>query len=336
MKSNKWHLLFILFASCAVFGVIIATNDVNQLYSIIVGSRKRWLFLAVFFMFCYCVLESGVLYCTANCVKRKLSFFHAFRTTMVGQLFNNLTPFASGGQPMQLYYLTQSSFKVGEASSILLMKFIVYQSALIAYSTLLIFIRFKFFSQQLNNLGYLIGLGFGVNLCVVIGLFLIGFLPKLTTKIILFLIKLLAKLHIIKNKEEKMEHAITQINGFHNGFKQLMKEKWVLLKSIFITLLQLTCMYIIPFCICMSLKIEVNSILSMVAASSFVMMISAFIPLPGASGGAEGSFYLLFGIFIMNPGLIAVAILLWRLITYYLPMIVGIFFCRIKKTNALM
>lgn len=334
MKSNKWNVLFISLASALVLGVIVLTNDIRQLCSIIIGSHKAWLILAILCMFCYCFLESGVLYYTANCIKRKLSFMNAFRATMVGQLFNNITPFASGGQPMQLYYLTQSSFQVGEASSILLMKFIVYQSAMIVYSSILIFVRYSFFSRQVNKLGYLIGLGFSVNLAVVIGLFLIGFLPLFTTKITKLIIGLLAKLHIIKNKEKTTAHAITSIDGFHHGFRQLMLQKEVLIKSIAITVLQLTCFFIIPFCICMALGIEVSSIISVLAASSFVMMISAFIPLPGASGGAEGSFYLLFGIFIMNPGLTAVALILWRLITYYLPIIVGIFFCRLKRVNA--
>lgn len=334
MKSNKWNLLFISLASVIVMAVIILTNDVKQLCSIIIGSEKAWLGLAILCMACYCLLESGVLYCTANCIKRKLSFVNAFRTTMVGQLFNNLTPFASGGQPMQLYYLTKSSFQLGEASSILLMKFIVYQSAMIVYSSILIFVRYSFFSKQVSKLGYFIGLGFAVNLAVVIGLFLIGFLPVFTTKLTKSIIALLSKLHIIKDKEKTTANAISNIEGFHHGFKQLMTQKSVLVKSIIITVLQLTCFFIIPFCICMALGIEVGSIISVVAASSFVMMISAFIPLPGASGGAEGSFYLLFGIFIMNPGLTAVALILWRFITYYLPILVGVFFCGFKKANA--
>lgn len=334
MKSNKWNLLFITFASFLVIGIIVLTNDVRQLLSIILESNKMWLLLAVVCMACYCLLESGVLYCTANCIKRKLSFINAFRTTMVGLLFNNITPFASGGQPMQLYYLTQSSFQLGEASSILLMKFIVYQSAMIVYSTILIIVRYSFFSRQVSKLGYFISLGFTVNILVIIGLFLIGFLPVFTTKLCKGIIALLAKLHIVKRKEAVTEKAISNIDGFHRGFKQLMQQKDVLIQSIIITVLQLTCIFIIPFCICMSLGIEVSSIISVIAASSFVMMISAFIPLPGASGGAEGSFYLLFGIFIIKPGLTAVALILWRFITYYLPIIIGLFFCRIKRANA--
>lgn len=333
--KRKLNLLFIGIATIAVIAIVFATNDINQLYRTFLSTNKVWIFIAVSCMGIYCLLESGVLYCTANSIKKKLTFPKAFQTTMVGQLFNNLTPFASGGQPMQLYYLTQASFQIGEASSILLMKFIVYQSALIVYSTILIFIRFQFFSSQVNKLGYLIGLGFSVNVAVVTGLLLIGFLPIFTTKLVRGIITLLSKLHIFKNREASFEKAKKQIEEFHIGFRQLMKEKSVLIKSIVITVLQLTAFFFIPFCVCMALRIEISSIISVIAASSFVLMVSSFVPLPGASGGAEGSFYLLFSIFLISPTTTAVALLIWRFITYYLPIIVGIFFCRVKTVKSL-
>lgn len=334
MKSNKWNYLFITIASIGMLIFVYMTNDINQLYQIFKTARLRWIFLAIICMVIYWLLESGVLYCTANSIKHKLSFTKAIQTTMVGQLFNNITPFASGGQPVQLYYLTKEAFHLGEASSILLMKFIVYQGALVVYSTLLLLGKFNFFIGHLSNkLGYLVFIGFTVNFVVIIGLFAIGYFPVLTTKLTIGVIRVLAKLHIIKHKDKTIENVRHQIEGFHQGFRILMNNKKVLLNTIGITMLQLTAFFCIPFCICMALKIENASIISIIAASAFVLMISSFVPLPGASGGAEGSFYLFFGIFIMQSSIIAVAVIVWRLITFYLPIFIGIFFCRIGNVK---
>ena len=61
-----------------------------------------------------------------------------------------------------------------------------------------------------------------------------------------------------------------------------------------------------------------------VSAQAFVVMISSFVPLPGAAGGAEFSFKTFFAPFF-SPYHISVnpAMLLWRFITFYLPIIVG-------------
>ena len=46
-------------------------------------------------------------------------------------------------------------------------------------------------------------------------------------------------------------------------------------------------------------------------------MVSAFVPLPGASGGAEGSFVLFFGPFFQQDTILP-ATVVWRVLTYYL------------------
>lgn len=67
---------------------------------------------------------------------------------------------------------------------------------------------------------------------------------------------------------------------------------------------------------------------TVVASAAFILMISSFVPLPGASGGAEGSFYMFFRMFFKASGSVSVAILLWRLFTFYLPIVVGVYFAR--------
>ena len=51
-------------------------------------------------------------------------------------------------------------------------------------------------------------------------------------------------------------------------------------------------------------------------------MITSFVPLPGASGGAEISFITFFRLFFPE-NMVSMSTLFWRLITFYLPIIVG-------------
>ena len=55
-----------------------------------------------------------------------------------------------------------------------------------------------------------------------------------------------------------------------------------------------------------------------------VMIISLF-PIPGGSGGAEYSFSVLFSSFISVNSKLVLAMLLWRLLTYYFGMFAGMF-----------
>jgi len=63
----------------------------------------------------------------------------------------------------------------------------------------------------------------------------------------------------------------------------------------------------------------------MISAQVFLTMFMSCIPIPGAEGGAEAGFYLIFGIFFKASSIVP-AIFIWRLITYYLTIAVGSIF----------
>lgn len=94
------------------------------------------------------------------------------------------------------------------------------------------------------------------------------------------------------------------------------------------TTFQLTAFFLVPYCVLMALGVQGLQVGDVVASAAFILMISSFVPLPGASGGAEGSFYVFFQMFFKASGSVSVAILLWRMFTFYLPIVVGVYFAR--------
>ena len=58
-------------------------------------------------------------------------------------------------------------------------------------------------------------------------------------------------------------------------------------------------------------------------------------PIPGGAGGAEYSFTLLFGGFIANQEKLVIALILWRIFTYYLGIFLGAFALKFKKSEPL-
>ena len=60
------------------------------------------------------------------------------------------------------------------------------------------------------------------------------------------------------------------------------------------------------------------------------MLIGSFVPIPGGSGGLEYGFVKFFGVFIAGAKLSSI-MLVWRILTYYLGMIVGAIFLNVKE-----
>ena len=94
--------------------------------------------------------------------------------------------------------------------------------------------------------------------------------------------------------------------------------------SMVLSLLQLTAFFLIPYFLFRAFHVTALTPGLVVCAQAFVTMISSFVPLPGASGGAEYSFYTFFSPFCPDRGVVNLIMLLWRMITLYLPIGVGL------------
>ena len=70
---------------------------------------------------------------------------------MIGQLFNNITPFSTGGQPMQAYELTKTGKRVSDSLSAMAMKFIITQTALVVSTIIVVCFEFSFFANLMQD-----------------------------------------------------------------------------------------------------------------------------------------------------------------------------------------
>jgi uncharacterized membrane protein YbhN (UPF0104 family) len=92
--------------------------------------------------------------------------------------------------------------------------------------------------------------------------------------------------------------------------------------SFIATCLQWLCRYAILNCLILGLEIQTNHI-GLFLRQWFVFAAMVFMPTPGATGGAELTFYYLFEN-VLPADLIAIVIAAWRFLTYYLIMLVAV------------
>ena len=328
-KSNRWGILIIvLVAVGGIWGAFLADGP-EKIFASLTGADKRWLAAGAGCMLIYWALESGCLHLAARKAWPGQRLRTSVVTSMIGQFFNCITPFASGGRPIQAYYMTRGGMPVGKATSVLLAKFIVYQTVLARYSAGVLIFEYRNFVENIEGFSELALIGFIVNAAVVVVLFCVGFFPKIHRR---FPPELSADpgkaAHCPGPQGHRRRSIDREINSFHQGFTELRRERSVMAAMAVMTTFQLTAFFLVPYCVLMALGVQGLQVGDVVASAAFILMISSFVPLPGASGGAEGSFYVFFQMFFKASGSVSVAILLWRMFTFYLPIVVGVYFAR--------
>lgn len=298
--------------------------SIQALWKMMLGMRPLWILAALGLMVVYWVFESLGLHLAVSRFVPTQNPGDTFCATMIGQFFNCITPFSSGGQPMQAWYLVKKGVSLSFASCSLLIKFIVYQFVLTIYSALTLLLCFKSFAGRISSIGWLIFVGFGVNLLVITGLLCLGFLRRPTEKVLYGSVSLLKKVKLISEQaaSKAKERIQKELMEFYEGFAQIRQDIGGILAMSALTAVQLTAFFLIPLCIFYAFGLGKADVLLMICAGAFVLNFTSFIPLPGAAAGAEIGFHTIFSIFFPTHSL-SVAILFWRLLTFYLPICVG-------------
>lgn len=325
--KKKGNYILIALSFVVLIGYLVYKEGYQSIVSALKSANLSWLLAAVGLMVIYWLLEAVILHRLTRQFYKKLSFKTTFNTSMLGQFFNCVTPFASGGQPIQAFYMVRSGVPLGVATCGLLAKFLIYQVVLTLYSMVLLVVKLKFFSERIQGFTTLVFIGFIVNFAVMLLLICVGLFKNLSKKLAKGLVSVLAKLRIVKNKEERLAYFYKEIDTFHENFQMLGNHMGTVIESCIVSVVQLTVYFLISYFIYRSFGLNGSVISGFIAAQAFTLMISSFVPLPGAMGGAEMGFVAFFKIFF--PGnLIGTAMLLWRLATFYLPIGVGMFFVK--------
>ncbi len=318
----------------ALFGVsvgflvyfCVSGNNLFLLAGSLPGLNMMWLVGAFGCVALNWVMDGRIIQCLVGHGRAEgYTFRQAFKVTMVGQYFNSITPYAVAGQPMQLVSLIRQGVPSGAAISSLVRKFLVYQTTITGFSLLVILVKYQFFQQKIQGFMALAVIGFVYQAAVVAVLALFTFSPGFTTRLIEGVVWLLTRIRVVKDPQQTSRHVRDQLQFYLESNRQMKDSRALTARVYGCTLVQLTALFSVPFFIYKAFHSPGLPLADMIAAQSFVTMVSSYTPLPGAAGAAEGSFLVLFQMFFSDK-IIRQAMLLWRLIAYYSCILVGAFF----------
>lgn len=298
------------------------TNQLENMVEALKQIKPIFIGFAVLLIMGYWLFEAYILYRLIKHSEAHLSFSAALKITLAGQFFNGITPFASGGQPAQLYMLHKHSIPLGTGASVLTRKFIIYQAALVFYSLIVVAFESAYFMHEIPHFAFLGLVGFAVNLIVISVLLLLAYRYTFTMRIAIGFAKFIRKKSKCRAVKRRCRLTLVQLRNFHAQMDKAREKRTAWFVLGFLSMLQLTLFFSIPLVIGYGFHLTNLSIFYMIGAAAFVSMITAFIPIPGAALGAEGSFFLVYQIFFPSK-LVITALLLWRIFTYYMPLLVG-------------
>ena len=119
--------------------VLIAFNnpELMNAWDVLFTLDKRWLLLCLLAMVGYVYAEGAGLCTFLRMEGYKVSLNTATHFSFAGIYYANVTPGSSGGQPMQIYLMSQRSIPAGVATSALTARYFFNQLTLVVMTLLL-------------------------------------------------------------------------------------------------------------------------------------------------------------------------------------------------------
>ncbi len=330
MKKRTLNLLIIVIFTLIVLYFSLKDNY-HEIITSILNADIRWLFISYLLVLSYTFLKAIV---TNNIINnfKGYGIKKTFSLQLMTFFFNAVTPFSTGGQPFQVYVLKKNKLTLSEGTNVVIQESIIHQIAIIIVGFLTIIINQIFKICPIDGIIFiLLIVGFLANLLVLVLLFVVSYGKKIDKLLIGWVVNLLTFFKIVKDKEKQTKKLNKSIENFNVNARLLISNKKKFIKLILLNCLAFMCLYIVPLTVLFSLG-NYNSFdgVTAIVLVSFVSIISSYVPLPGGIGGQEYLFVTLFGFYLQKP-LLSTLMLLWRFITYYLPMIVGAIIFNIKQ-----
>ncbi len=312
IKQLIWNAILFAVLMLVTFWLVLKDQSPSELINIAKGVDARFLLMGLGAMLLYFAMEAWNIRNILRSFGEKTNFWRSYKHTLIGFFFAAVTPGASGGQPIEVYYMSKDGISVGNGSLALLVQVCGVQISMMTLGIIGMFFNAGLLSGPLL---VLVIIGLLVNGFALLVMWMAIFSPKLTKKIVNVVVKFLARIGFKKllDKKAVIDKNLSQYARGSVYLKKHPREFWACIFRVFI---QFSLYFSIPYFVYKSFGLSGYSFFQIFAMQSLIFMATSALPIPGAIGASEATFLNLFGM-VFGAELLRSATLLNRGITFY-------------------
>ncbi|MDE7395897.1 MAG: flippase-like domain-containing protein, partial [Clostridiales bacterium] len=287
------------------------------------NNSRGWCIVAAFVcMLVSIVAEGFAIQLIARRLGHKTKVHQGLAYSTADIYYSAITPSSSGGQPASLFYMARDGMSVGVAGFTLVLNLLAYSSAIIIIGIFAFIAGPSTFMRVDSFLArVLIIIGFVFQALLLLLILACMLFSRVPRKIGNALIKLGAKMHIIK-KPQKWHDKWNGVIEKYRSCRETLKKHWVLiLPVLLLNLLQRVAQTLTPCFVCHAAAPD-TSLYHLFIVQAFVLLGYNSLPLPGGVGAFE---YLYLNAYhaYFNEAFILSAMMVSRVISFYIRTILS-------------
>ncbi len=313
---------FFLLVMGLSFYTVFHGQDMEQVGSALRKLSPVALCLALLTALFFVSAEGIMIWYLLRSMNGKSGVLKCISYSFIGFFYSGITPSATGGQPMQLYYMCKDKNSLSESSVVLMTVALIYKFVLVLIGVAILICWHEPLKFYLREYYPLFLLGLALNLTLVLILLAVMFAPGGIKSVIVKIEKLLVKIGILKPSVKRKEKMEKFVDGYQGAVRFLLEHKGKVVAVCLFTLLQRCSVFVLTWIIYRGFSLEGVDIITVMFLQASVYIAVDMLPLPGAQGITEMMYRSIFtGVF--TGGYLMPSLYVTRGISFYFLLIAG-------------
>lgn len=323
-KKALFNVSFLLVVfGLTVYGVFHG-EDLGAMAEAIRSSQIKWLIPGVCLVVFFIWGESIIIWYMMRSFGIRLKKRICFLFSSVGFFFSCITPSASGGQPMQIYYMKKEKIPIPVSTVILMVVTITYKLVLVVIGLGILIFGRGFLHRYLEGILPVYYLGLTLNVFCVAFMTILVFHPVMAEDMLLKGMDLLERMRLMKKKEARRQKLKDSMEVYRETAAYLKEHKKVLFHVIVLTFLQRIALFSVTWFVYLAFRMHGTSLLDVILLQAVISVSVDMLPLPGGMGISETLFLNIFA--TVFPGVLLPAMVLSRGLGYYSQLLISALF----------
>ena len=311
------YVVFFVALIAVTFWLIFKDQDIGGVFEALSKVNYVWILLGILLMLGYFMMQAQNVRKILASFGEHITIWKSLKFTMIEFFFCALTPGASGGQPVEIYYMAKEKIPASKATLAVLVQILDFQIAVMAIG--IISQAVMWFTDPTlltGTVAWLLRIGMIINGLALILLAFCVFSNRMAKVIANWFLRLLKKIGV-KRIEEKQKSLNKALDSYQEGAIYIRTHRKEFMMSIGRALIQVSLFYLVPFCVYKAFSLNGMTVIQLFNIQSVLFLATSGLPLPGAIGASESVFLTLYGT-AFGEQLLSPAMLLNRGISFYL------------------
>ncbi|MGI6108479.1 MAG: lysylphosphatidylglycerol synthase transmembrane domain-containing protein [Eubacteriaceae bacterium] len=338
ISTKTWQILFFVVVTGMTIYAVFSSSNLTEVWASVKQMPAGYMAAAIGFGLLFVCLEGFMIWYLLSSMNGTSRLYQCLAYSFIGFFYSGITPSATGGQPMQLYYMRRDGNDISSSTVVLMTVAVMYKLVLVILGLLILFFWNTPLRSFLHGYYYLYLLGIFLNVVLVAAILGVMIFPKAILKIIQWFQKIMIHFGFWKESPERDRKTMDFIEEYHQAVVFLNDHRGKVTVVLLLTFVQRISLFMVTWMVYLGSGLSGTDMLTVLILQASVYIAVDMLPLPGAQGITELMYQVVFstiftGAWLIPSMFVTRAVNFYFLLIFSLIIVIASRFIRSRNTR---